>query len=311
MRLIVDTDTAGDDVTALLMALRRPGVVVEAITVVAGNVDFDQQVENALYTVQMAGRGGEVPVYPGCRKPLLRPPHPVPEIQGEDGMGNAFFPQAVQRPEPRHAVAFLIEAITAAPGEITLVTLGPLTNLAVALTQAPHIASLVRDLYVMGGAIWGQGNVTPAAEYNVWADPEAARIVFRAGLPLTLVSWEVALRHGYLDPEGEATIRACDTPLAHFFLQVNRRARTFDRERWGVPASLHPDALTMAIALEPALITEARHCYVDVETVGELTRGMTVVDHAGLLDRPANVRVVYAADRSRFQERLLATLCGM
>jgi inosine-uridine nucleoside N-ribohydrolase len=187
-RLIVDTDTAGDDVFSLLIALRHPGVAVEAITVCCGNVAFDQEVENALYTVEIAGRAGGVPVYAGCREPLLAEWVGAEYVHGQDGMGDSFFARAKQRPEPEHAVDELVRRIDESPGELTILAQAPLTNLALAVTRDPSIAGKVAHLYVMGG---GVGNITPAAEYNFYVDPEAARIVLNAGFPLTLFTWSL------------------------------------------------------------------------------------------------------------------------
>ena len=305
LRLLIDTDTAGDDVTALLLALRWPGVQVEAVTIVAGNVAFDQQVENALLAIERAGLGGRVPVYPGCQASLWGTTHPVTEIHGEDGMGNSFFPKAAQRPEAQHALDALTERIEAAPDALTLLALGPLTNLARLFTRAPHLAGLVRHLYVMGGAIFGQGNASAVAEYNIWVDPEAAQIVLDAGVPLTLVSWEMALRHAVLNADEVAWLEKQHPPLADFFLQVQSAARAFDIARWGTAGSTHPDALTVALALNPSLITEARACHVRVETEDEITRGRTVVDPKG---NTPNANVVYAVDEAGFKRMLFEML---
>jgi len=182
-RLIVDTDTAGDDVFSLLIALRHPNATLEAITVCCGNVAFEQEVENALYTVEMAGRAGEVPVYAGCPQPLIAGWVGAEYVHGQDGMGDSFFPRAAQRPEPGHAVDELVRRVNESPGELTILAQAPLTNLAAAVVRDPSIAQKVARLYVMGG---GDGNITPAAEYNFFVDPEAARIVLNAGFPLTL-----------------------------------------------------------------------------------------------------------------------------
>jgi purine nucleosidase len=185
-RLIVDTDTAGDDVFSLLLALRDPRAQLEAITICCGNVRFDQEIENALYTVEQAGRGGEVPVYAGCPKPLLAEWVGAEYVHGHDGMGDSGFPRATQRPEPEHAVDELVRRVDESPGELTILAQAPLTNIAAAVTRDPSIAGKVAHLYVMGG---GVGNITPAAEYNFYVDPEAAKIVLAARFPLTLFTF--------------------------------------------------------------------------------------------------------------------------
>lgn len=303
-RLVIDTDTAGDDVFSLLLALRHPEAQLEAITICCGNVGFDQEVENALYTVQTSGRGGEVPVFPGCRRPLLADWVGAEYVHGEDGMGDSGFPLAEQRPESEHAVDALVRLINDNPGELTLIAQAPLTNIAVAVMRDPSIAHKVKRLYVMGG---GDGNVTPAAEYNFYVDPEAARIVLKAGFPLTLVTWTLTLSHGQFDREQLAGIDRLGTPLSTFFGQVNRRALAFCLEH-GLSGSSHPDALTCAIALDPSLVERASSRYVDVETAGELTRGYSSIDVGGFFGREPNADVVEAVDSGRFYRMLLGVL---
>src|SRR5246127_2901841 len=185
---IIDTDTASDDAVALIMALRAPDVRVAAITVVAGNVDLQQATRNALYTVELCG--ADVPVYSGAEKPLLRVYENATWFHGRDGLGDHNYPAPRQVAGKLHAVDALIETIEANPG-LVLVTLGPLTNVALALSKRPGIAVKVGRCVVMGGAPCCEGNVTPAAEYNIWVDPEAAREVFRSGLPIEMVGWQL------------------------------------------------------------------------------------------------------------------------
>ncbi|NDJ61982.1 MAG: nucleoside hydrolase, partial [Chloroflexi bacterium] len=185
---IIDTDTASDDAVALIMALRAPDIEVAAITVVSGNVAVDQGVRNALYTVELCGAA--VPVYRGADRPLLRPVSHAHWFHGDDGFGNMQYPPPRRHPAAGHAVTALIDSIRANPGAV-LVTLGPLTNVALAVQQAPDIVGNISRCVVMGGAANTVGNVTPAAEYNIWCDPEAARMAFRSGLPIEMVGWEL------------------------------------------------------------------------------------------------------------------------
>lgn len=305
-RLLVDTDTAGDDVFSLLLALLHPEASLEAITICCGNVAFDQEVENALYTVEVAGRSGEVPVFAGCRRPLIAEWVGAEYVHGDDGMGDAHFPRATQRPEPEHAVDALVRLINDNPGELTVIAQAPLTNIAMAVTRDPTIAAKVKHLYVMGG---GEGNVTPAAEYNFYVDPEAAKIVFKAGFPLTLVTWTLTLSHGIVTSEQLAAIEALGTPLATFFGQVNRKALEFCLER-GLAGSSHPDALTCALALDPSLVTRSTRYFVDVETAGELTRGYSSIDVTGFFAREPNADVVEDVDSQAFYRMLLGVLGG-
>jgi purine nucleosidase len=304
-RLIVDTDTAGDDVFSLLIALLHPQARLEAITVCCGNVRFEQQVENALYTVEMAGRSGEIPVYPGCREPLLAEWVGAEYVHGNDGMGDSYFPQAKQRPEPEHGVDELIRRINESPGELTILAQAPLTNLAAAVTRDPSIAGKVADLHIMGGGI---GNITPAAEYNFFADPEAAKIVARAGFPLTLFTWSLTRTHGVFDDEKLARIEALGTPLAEFFGRVNRKAREFDEKVNHLGGSTHPDSMACAAILEPSLVLATEDAVLDVEASGALTRGWSLIDTLGRTGREPNARLVTDYDTERFFELMLSIL---
>jgi purine nucleosidase len=304
-RLIVDTDTAGDDVFSLLIALRDPRAGLEAITICCGNVAFDQEVENALYTVEMAGRGGEVPVYAGCREPLEAEWVGAEYVHGQDGMGDSFFPKARQRPEPEHAVDELIRRVNENPGELTILAQAPLTNLATAVMRDPSIAGKIAHLYVMGGGI---GNITPAAEYNFFVDPEAAKLVLNAGCPLTLFTWTLTRTHGVFDDAKLARIADLGTPLAEFFGQVNRKAREFDDKVNHLGGSTHPDSMVAAAIVEPSLVLAAEDAVVDVETGGELTRGWNLIDTLGRTGREPNARVVTDYDTEHFFELMLSVL---
>jgi purine nucleosidase len=302
VRLIVDTDTAGDDVTSLLIALVHPNAQLEAITICCGNVRFEQEVENALYTVEQTGKS--VPVYAGCDRPLLAEWVGAEYVHGQDGMGDSFFPEAKQRAEPEHAVDELVRRINAAPGELTVLAQAPLTNIAAAVVRDPSIAEKVKRLYVMGG---GDGNITPAAEFNFYVDPEAARIVFAAGFPVTLFTWTLTLSHGVFFDADLARIDAIDTPLARFYRQVTRKAEEFERAM-GVPGTTHPDSMVAAAIVEPSLVRKTREVFVDVETRGELTRGYSSIDVLGTLGREPNCTLVEDYDTAGFLELFLELL---
>src|SRR5215203_5230809 len=205
-RLLVDTDTATDDPVALVMALKHSEVVVEAITVVAGNVPVDQGVQNALYTLELLGERG-VPVFRGAEAPLLAPLVTSQFIHGEDGMGDMGLPLRGREPHPGHAVDALLETAGRYPGEVELVTLGPLTNVAMALHRDPSFADKVKGCVMMCGSSDHLGNMTAVAEYNVWADPEAAKVVFSSGMPLKMVGLDVSRQHASFTPEEAAELR--------------------------------------------------------------------------------------------------------
>jgi purine nucleosidase len=301
-RLIVDTDTAGDDVTSLLIALLHPNAQLDAITICNGNVNFDQQVENALYTVEQAGK--RVPVYPGCAKPLVADWIDAAYVHGEDGMGDSFFPKATLRPEPEHAVDELVRRINESPGELNVLAQAPLTNIAAAVVRDPSIAQKVKRLWIMGGGI---GNITPAAEFNFYVDPEAAKIVFKAGFPITLFTWTLTLSHGVFFDDDLARIEAVDTPLARFYRQVTRKAEEFERSM-GVPGTTHPDSMVAAAIVEPSLVRATKDVFVDIETHGELTRGYSAIDELGITGKEPNCVLVTDFDTQGFLELFLGVL---
>ncbi|MDG6909351.1 MAG: nucleoside hydrolase [Nitrososphaerota archaeon] len=294
----------------MLMALKASNARLEAVTINCGNVGFDQEVENALYTVEVAGMSGKVPVYPGARHPLLRDWETAERVHGDDGMGNSKFPKARQRPERAHAVDALVDAVNSSPGELTIVEIAPMTNLALAVRKDPSIARKVRRLYFMGGTNQYLGNVTPAAEFNMWVDPEAAKIVLRSGMPMTMVGWEICMRHGILLPAELDAIAGMGTNESRFFTSVNRNVREFMKEAEGVDGVSCPDSITMAIVLNERVATDVRPKFVDVECEGELSRGATYVDHLGVTKKEPNVDVVYAASETLFKEMLFRMLAG-
>lgn len=305
-RLLIDTDTASDDAVALVMALNHTDVAVEAVTVVAGNVPLDQAVQNALYTLELCG--SRVPVFRGARTPLLCTPATAQEEHGHDGMGDIGLPLSGREPELGHAVDVLVEKINASPGELTLVTLGPLTNVALTLLKDPSIAEKVKNCVMMGGTGRGPGNVTPVAEYNIWADPEAAKVVFESGMPLTMVGWDISYEYAVFGPEDSARLRGIGTPLAEFCVDIQAVLDAWARENTRLAGFDLPDPITMAVALDPSVATETRRLFVAVETGGAWSRGQTVVDHLGVTGREPNVEVVTSASRECFLQLLYAAV---
>lgn len=295
-RLIIDTDTASDDAVALVMVARHHDVQIEAITIVAGNVPLVMGVQNALYT--LAQCGVDLPVYAGAAQPLTRPLETAQDTHGMDGMGDIGLPLHGRTPAPGHAVDVLIDTITAHAGDITLVTLGPLTNVALALRRDPSLADKVSRCVMMGGVGYGHGNVTPVAEYNIWVDPEAAQIVFDSGLPLTMVGWDMSREYAVFDPADIAAVKALGTPLAAFCMDIQRAVQEFALSITRLPGFDLPDPVAMAVALDPG-IAETRRLRVDVVADG-LCRGQTVVDHLGITGRTPNVDVVTQVDRGAF-----------
>ncbi len=317
---IIDTDTASDDAVALLMALFHPDVRVEAITVVAGNVELEQGLKNALYTVELSG--ADVPVYRGSAAPLRRELVVAQFFHGRDGLGDQGYPSPQRKPAEGDAVDVLIETIRAQPG-IVLVTLGPLTNVAKAVSRAPDIVSNVGRCIVMGGAACTIGNVTPAAEYNVWVDPDAARVVFRSGLPIEMIGWELCRGAATLSEEEMDRVRGFGTPVARFAIDCNTSALEAARLQSDEPGLPLPDPVAMAVAIDPEICTRRSSHYVDVETDSDLTRGMTVIDQLDvaddernaplwepLIERGRNVAVCWEIDVPKWKELLYSVLAG-
>jgi purine nucleosidase len=277
--ILIDTDTASDDAVALIMALRSPRVEVAAITTVAGNVSVEQATRNALFTVELCG--AEVPVYAGAAKPLLRPLETAEWFHGADGLGDHGYVPSVRAAEANHAVDALIATVLANPG-IEVITLGPLTNLALALAREPRIVASISRCVIMGGAPCCEGNVTPAAEFNIWVDPEAARMVFLSGLPIEMIGWQLSRFDAVVQQADIEQILALGTPLAEFAIRCNSAGAAAYQVQTGEVGISLPDPIAMAILLDPALSLSSSRHMVEVETASELTRGMTIVDRLGV-----------------------------
>jgi purine nucleosidase len=300
--LIIDTDTAQDDCVALLIGLLDPKADLRAITMVAGNVGFDRQVMNAWMTLSVAGRLGEVPVYLGCRRPMVRDWVSAEEVHG-DGAGGLSMDFSGLDPESQHGVDALIELTAASPGEISIVAIGPLTNIAMAAVKDPAFVTNVKSLYIMGGSNNARGNITAAAEYNFYVDPEAAKAVFEAGFDITVIPWApLTLRDAVFSRDKLAQIGAIGTPLASFFNRIVSATVDFD-ESVGIPGSTHPDSLTAAVLLHPELVTAEGRYAVDIECASELTRGYSAMSW-GVHRLAPNARVIDAVDASAFANYL-------
>jgi purine nucleosidase len=278
-KILIDTDTASDDAVALIMALRSPEVSVLAITVVAGNVPVEQATQNALYTVELCG--STVPVFSGAAAPLIRPLEDAVWFHGRDGLGDHGYEPAARTAAAGFAVDAIVRTVASNPG-IEVITLGPLTNLALALRQWPQLAANVSRCVVMGGAPCCEGNVTPAAEFNFWVDPEAARVVLRSQLPIELVGWQLSRGAAVVNAAEMKEIRALGTNFAHFAIQSNSTAATAYKTQTGEEGVSLPDPIAMAILLDPALALICSDHYMDVQVDSGITRGMSVVDRLGV-----------------------------
>jgi purine nucleosidase len=259
-------------------------------------------------------------VYAGEARPLMREHRDAQWFHGRDGLGDQGYPPPKRKPESKHAVDAIVETISANPG-IVVVTLGPLTNIALALARSPAIVSNVSRCVVMGGNPCCEGNVTPAAEYNMWVDPEAARTVLRSGLPIELVGWHLCRGEANLNAADIVRVLALDTELARFAINCNRTAMEANHRQTGEIGIALPDPTAMAIALDPSICTNASRHYVEVETDSDLTRGMTVVDRLGvatdernravwqpLLEKGPNASVCWELDIPRWKALLFDLL---
>lgn len=294
----IDTDTASDDAVALVIALRHPDIDVVGIGVVAGNVPLDYAIQNALYTRELCGRD-DVPVYAGAVAPLRLPLTTAQNVHGHDGMGDIGLPLHGRVPHPTFAVDALIEASHAHAGELEVVTLGPLTNLALAVHADPGLAGRLRRVVSMGAVADHVGNTNPVAEYNMWADPHAVGVVLAAGLPIEFVGWDISRHYAVVEPALAAELRTVSA-LGEFCVSINAVVAEFCANDTKLAGFDLPDPIAMAYAIDPGVATETRRLHLAVETESELTRGMVVMDLLGLTGHEPNALVVTAADRDRF-----------
>jgi inosine-uridine nucleoside N-ribohydrolase len=320
-RVIIDTDPGTDDAMAIILALNSPELKVEALTVVPGNVDGRQGLENALKIVSLAGRCDLI-VAGGAQHPLNQKLITAQFWHGKNGLANVELPASKCKADPRFGPDLIIEMVHKYPHEITLIPVGPLTNIALAVSKDPSIASLVKDIVIMGGSITG-GNVNGAAEANIYNDPEAAAIVFNAGWMVTMVGSDVGERT-LITRKYLAELQSSHGPQSEFIAKIaefylNRS------EKSGYSGAAMYDPLAVGIALDPTLGT-LKKMHVDVETKGEFTRGETVAnrmgsdensvlhgDHyeiEGVIELKPNARVCLASDADRFLQLFVSRIRG-
>ncbi|MBT8201880.1 MAG: nucleoside hydrolase [Acidimicrobiia bacterium] len=295
--IIIDTDPGQDDAVALLLALAAPEELdVRGITTVAGNVPLELTTRNALMMVELAGRP-DIAVYAGCDRPMVRDLITAEYVHGKTGIDGADTPPPRTTPADQHAVEFIIETCRATPG-ITLCTLGPLTNMGTALEQAPDIAGTIAQLVLMGGGFFEGGNTTPAAEFNIYVDPQAAALVFGSGIDLVMMPLDVTHRALTSDARVDA-FRDLGTASGAAVAGMLEFFERYDMERYGTEGAPLHDPTVIAYLLEPGIF-DGRRCRVDIETASELTMGMTVVDWWGLTTDEPNCFVVHQIDDERF-----------
>ncbi len=309
VRLVIDTDPGVDDAHAIMLAFAHPQAQIEAITTVAGNVSVDKTTANACTILDVLGK--DVPIYAGCDRALVASTEDASYVHGTDGLGDSNYPPSKRAVAPEHAVNALIRLANQSPGEITLVTIGPLTNVALATRLDPDLPKKYKKLVVMGGAIRSLGNMGgagyPTAEFNVYTDPEAAAIVFDTWPGLSLISWETTMDYG-LTAEQVEELMSYNTPRSEFFRRITYKAVDFVMKALGRKMLFPPDPLAVAVALEPEIVQRAEMHYVQVELGGQHTRGQTTVDWFNMTRKEPNVNIVLEVNRDRFWELMAAAV---
>lgn len=306
-KIIIDTDPGQDDAAAIMLAFGSPEeIAVLGITTVAGNVPLTLTARNARIVCELCNRT-DVKVFAGAERPVARQLITAEHVHGKTGLDGPDLSEPTMPLQEQHAIDFIIETLRSeAPGAVTLCTLGPLTNVALALTKAPEIAPLVRELVMMGGGFFEGGNITPAAEFNIYVDPEAAEIVFRSGIPIVMMPLEVT--HRVLTHKARVKkIRAIDSPAAVALAEMLEFFERFDIEKYGTDGGPLHDPTVIAYLLRPELFT-GRDCNVEIETTSALTTGMTVVDWWQVTGRKHNAKVMRHIDDEGFFDLLTERL---
>jgi purine nucleosidase len=309
-KIIIDTDPGQDDAVAILLALACPEKIeVLGITAVAGNVPLALTQKNARIICELAGRT-DIPVFAGCDRPMVQPLVTAEHVHGKTGLDGIALPDPTMPLQTAHAVDFIIDTLRREPaGSVTLCPLGPLTNIATAFARAPDIVARVQQIVLMGGAYFEVGNITPAAEFNIYVDPEAADIVFRSGVTLTVMPLDVTHKVLTTQPRIDA-IRAIDSPVAHAVAAWTDFFERFDMEKYGSEGAPLHDPCVIAYLLAPELFT-GRHINVEIETASPLTRGMTVADWWGVTKRPKNATFMGDVDAAGFYALLTDRLARL
>ncbi|MDA8747918.1 nucleoside hydrolase [Litoreibacter sp.] len=297
-KIIIDTDPGQDDAVAILLALASPELQVLGITAVAGNVPLPLTQKNALIVCELAGRT-DIPVYAGCDAPLKRKLVTAEHVHGKTGLDGPQLPTPTMALQDGHAVDFIIETLRREDaGTVTLCPLGPLTNIATAFEKAPDIVSKVQEIILMGGAYFQVGNITPAAEFNIYVDPEAADIVFKSNVPIVVMPLDVTHKALTTQPRIDA-FRAIGTEPARMVAEWTDFFERFDKEKYGSAGAPLHDPCVIAYLIQPALFS-GRHVNVMVETGSDLTLGMTVADWWRVTDRAPNAMFMGDIDADGF-----------
>ncbi len=294
-KLIIDTDPGQDDAVAILLALASPDEIdLVGIVAVAGNVPLDLTQRNARIVCELAGRP-DIPVYAGCDRPMSKTLVTAEHVHGKTGLDGPTLPEPTMPLQSGHGVDFIIETLRSEPeGSVTLAPIGPLTNIATAFERAPDIIPKVAEIVLMGGAYFEVGNTTPAAEFNIYVDPEAADIVFKSGVKITVMPLDVTHK-ALTSAAWVAEMRDLGTRVGEMVAAWTDFFERFDKEKYGSTGAPLHDPCTIAYLIRPELFS-GRHINVEIETRSELTRGMTVADWWRVTDRPANAMFMGSVD---------------
>lgn len=306
-KIIIDTDPGQDDAVAILLALASPDEIeVLGITAVAGNVPLALTAKNARIVCELAGRT-DVPVYAGCDRPLGRQLVTAEHVHGKTGLNGPVLPDPTMRLQQEHAVDFIIQTLRDEDsGAVTLCPLGPLTNIAMAFEKAPDVVGRVAEIVLMGGAYFEVGNITPAAEFNIYVDPQAADIVFKSGAPITVMPLDVTHKALVTRPRNDA-FRALGTRVGAAVADMTDFFERFDKEKYGSEGAPLHDPCVTAYLIRPDLFA-GRHVNVEIETRSELTMGMTVADWWRVTDRAPNAMFMGDLDANGYFELLTERL---
>ncbi len=303
-KVLLDCDPGHDDAFAITLAAGSPAIELVAITTVAGNQTVDKTTRNACVMCTLLGLA-DTPVVAGCEGPLIRALRTAPEFHGPSGLDGPRPVEPRVVPTPGHAVDRIVDTVLASPGEITLVATGPLTNVAMALRKAPAIAGAVREVVIMGGS-YSRGNVTPAAEFNIYVDPEAARVVFEAPWRLTMMGLDLTHQATFTDVE-ERRLEQIGTTLSRFLIDLMRYFKNAYRSAAGMEDPPVHDPCAVAYVIDPTLF-EVAGAHVEVETNGLWASGMTVTDFKAAGPGPGRVDVGTELDRPGFWDLVISAV---
>lgn len=296
-KIIIDTDCGVDDAASMLLAFASPLAEVVALTSVHGNTSVENATSNCLKVLDLVEK--DVPVYPGCAKPLVAEPHYAAYVHGQDGLGDAGIPVSKRQPESKHAAQALVDMANEHPKEINLIAIGPLTNLAVAHLLDPDLPTKFASLTIMGGAIYAKGNINITSEFNIFVDAEAARSVFERWPMVRILSWEMTMDHLFTRQDLNRFF-ALGTTKSKFMQDTNRIILGFVRDMFDQEFLFPSDELAVACAIDPTLITKKENHHVSVETGGIQSRGLTYVDWWDRNGKPINAEIILDLDQQRF-----------